>query len=220
MHFSIFRLVSAVSRDFTLCCPAVVGCCRYRPLSTAVKQPHCKVADQLIQLPVAAELSAQQLADLMKHTLARQLDDLTEQLCKLPAAMQLDLQFVAEQLTTALELGLSCDCVEAICGLLVGDQARDQALTPVTLDALLELGMQWRQLRPIAALLRTPAAAQHLTTQRVQALLLHATQQHNDNSVEILSQLEAAHSIGDAGVEEILNAAIRVGCGGMLMVSG
>jgi hypothetical protein len=134
--------------------------------------------------------------------------------------MQLELAFVAEQLTAALELGATCDCVEALCGLLVANQARQQALTPATLEALLQLGMQRQQLRAIVGLLCTPAAVQHLSTQRVQELLLHATQQHNDNNVEILSQLEVAHRIGNDGVEEIINAAIRVGCCGMLMVRG
>jgi hypothetical protein len=188
---------------------------------SAVKQQQCKVSQLLIQLPAASQLPAQQLADLIKQAVARQLDFVTEQLCKLTApAMQLNLAFIAEQLTAALELGASCDCIEALCSLLVADHARQQALTPATLESLLQLGVQRRQLRAIAGLLCTPAAEQHLSTQRVQELLLHATQQHNDNNVEILSQLEVAHRISNDGVEEIINAAIRIGCCGMLMVSG
>jgi hypothetical protein len=186
----------------------------------AVKQQQCRVAPQLLMLPAASQLPPQQLGDLLQHAIARQLDGVAEQLCRLPPAMQLDLQFVADQLTAALELGAGCDCVEAICSLLVADQPRQQALTAARLDALLQLAMQRRRLRPIALLLCTPAAVQHLSTQRVQELLLHATQQHNDNSVEILSQLAVASSISHEGVEQIITAAIRVGCCGMLMVRG
>ncbi|KAF6256319.1 hypothetical protein COO60DRAFT_1702389 [Scenedesmus sp. NREL 46B-D3] len=186
-------------------------------LDTAVRQQQCNVLQQLVQLPGATQLSAQQLADLLKHALARQLDSAVEQLIKLPQAMQLELHFVAEQLTAALELGASCDCVEAMCSLLVADQARQQLLTSAALDAFLQLAMHMQRLRPVAALLCTPAAEQQLSTQRVQELLLHATQQHNDNSVEILSHLEAAADISADGVEQIINAAIRVGCCGMLM---
>jgi hypothetical protein len=170
-----------------------------------------------MKLP-AVELSAQQMSALLQHAVARQLDSVAEQLCKLAPAMQLDLQFVAEQLTAALELGASCDCVEAMCSLLVADQARQQEMTPDTLDPLLQLAMQRRQLRPLAALLCIPAAEQCLPTKRVQELLLNATQQHNDNTVEILCRLPAARHISRNGVEEILNAAIHVGCCGMLLV--
>lgn len=183
-----------------------------------MKQQCCRVCSLLVKLPAAAQLSPQQLAGLLQAAVARQLHNLAEQLCRLAPAMQLELQFVAEQLTAALELGASCDCVEAICGLLVADHQRQQSLTAESLDALLQLAIQRRQLRPVALLLCTPAAVQQLSPQRLQALLLHATQQHNDNSVEILSQMAAAHSISHEDVEQIMTAAIRVGCCGMLMV--
>lgn len=188
-------------------------------LCFAVRQRLKEVPQQLAQLPSANSLSAEQLTFLLGEAVRQQLPAAVSALCKLQPATQLGLQFVAQQLQQSLKLKMDCQSVEALCGLLLLTDERQAALDAATFNAVLELALERQHLRPVAALLDTPVAERELNVQRVQQLLLHAVEQHNDSAVDILVGLDAAQGIAEPDVQRLFEAGIRVGCCGMMMVS-
>ncbi|WIA15352.1 hypothetical protein OEZ85_002017 [Tetradesmus obliquus] len=183
------------------------------------------VINKLCELPAAALLDPE---PLIRQAVQLRALRVLPCLCR-------QLQLSVSSLTAMLQ-SAAHDKEYGVLKLLLASAAAQQ-LSRESLAQLLECTVEAAEEDAAVALLQLPAAQQlevgtaaalldcavkqqccrQLSPQRLQALLLHATQQHNDNSVEILSQMAAAHSISHESVEQIMTAAIRVGCCGMLM---